>query len=144
MLNEYFVNVVNCLSSVHVSGDLEVHSGNIVTALYVEDGLVGINTETPNKQLTVNGSISSNSIIYSSYFEGIFIDWMTLTRGYKIPPIFNSSLSTGDVYDYLYSTSTTDKTYYRYIATDGSEDAYYENFSGGILSNLIAKKQIII
>ena len=67
MLNEYFVNVVNCLSSVKVSGDLEVHSGNIVTALYVEDGLVGINTETPNKELTVNGSISSNSVIYDKY-----------------------------------------------------------------------------
>jgi hypothetical protein len=88
--------------------------------------------------LTVTNTVSA------SYFKGVILDWMTLTRGYKITPVFNSSISTGDVYDYVYSTSSTDKTYYRYIATDGSEDAYYENFSGGILSNLIVKKQIIL
>jgi hypothetical protein len=144
MLNEYFVNVVNCLTSVNIYGDLEVHKDYVDTTLFVDNGMVGINTETPNKQLTVNGSISSNSIIYASYFEGIFIDWMTLVRGFKIEPVFNSSIGTGDVYDYVYSTSSTDKTYYRYIATDGSEDSFYEFFSGGVLSNLLARKQIII
>ena len=69
---------------------------------------------------------------------------MTLVRGFKITPVFNTAIGTGDVYTYVYSTSATDKTYYRYIATDGSIDAFYENFSGGNLSNLVAKKQIIL
>jgi hypothetical protein len=88
---------------------------------------------------TLTGNLSSNSKFY-----GTFIDWTTLVRGFKIEPTLNSSIGSGDVYTYVYATSSTDKTYYRYIATDGSEDSFYEIFSGGILSNLVAKKQIII
>jgi hypothetical protein len=91
-----------------------------------------------SNDLTVTNTVSAN------FYKGTLIDWMTLTRGFKIEPTFNSTIAGGDVYDYVYSSTPTDKTYYRYIATDGSEDAYYENFSGGILSNLVAKKQIII
>jgi hypothetical protein len=106
---------------------------------FTADGNVGIGTSIPNERLTVSGSISASNKIYGTVF-----DWMTLVRGFKIEPTLNSSIGSGDVYTYVYSTSSTDKTYYRYIATDGSEDSFYEIFSGGILSNLIAKKQIII
>jgi hypothetical protein len=88
--------------------------------------------------LTVTNTVSAN------FYRGTIIDWMTLTRGFKTEPTFNSTIAGGDVYDYVYESTPSDKTYYRYIATDGSEDAYYGTFSGGILSNLIAKKQIII
>jgi hypothetical protein len=91
-----------------------------------------------NNNLTVTNTVSAN------YFKGTIIDWMTLTRGFKIEPVFNSTIAGGDVYTYVYESSPSDKTYYRYIATDGSEDAYYGTFSGGILSNLIAKKKIIV
>jgi hypothetical protein len=120
-----------------ILSSVEVGFGS--TVLFVSGSRVGINTELPTVELSVNGSMSVSNKIY-----GTIIDWMTLTRGYKTEPVFNSSIGSGDVYDYIYSTPSTDKTYYRYIATDGSEDSYYENFSGGILSNLIAKKQIII
>lgn len=120
-----------------VLSSFEVGGNNAI--LFVSGGKVGVNTELPTVELTVSGSISASNKIY-----GTIIDWMTLTRGFKIEPVFNSTIAGGDVYTYVYESSPSDKTYYRYIATDGSEDAYYETFSGGILSNLIAKKKIIV
>jgi hypothetical protein len=92
----------------------------------------------------VNNNLTVTNTVSAKYFKGTIIDWMTLTRGFKIEPTFNSTIAGGDVYNYVYESSPTDKTYYRYIATDGSEDAYYETFSGGNLSNLIAKKKITV
>jgi len=123
--------------SLSVLSSFEVGGNNAI--LFVSGGKVGINTKLPSVDLTISGSISASNKIY-----GTIIDWMTLTRGYKIVPTFNSTIAGGDVYTYVYESSPSDKTYYRYIATNGSEDAYYENFSGGILSNIIAKKKVII
>ena len=123
--------------NVSVLSSFEVGGNNAI--LFVSGGKVGINTELPTVELTVSGSISASNKIY-----GTIIDWMTLTRGFKIEPVFNSTIAGGDVYTYVYESSPSDKTYYRYIATDGSEDAYYGTFSGGILSNLITKKKIIV
>jgi hypothetical protein len=51
-----------------INGDLSVLSSFEVgvgdTVLFVSGGRVGINTKLPNVELTVNGSISSNNIIY--------------------------------------------------------------------------------
>jgi len=123
--------------NVSVLSSFEVGGNNAI--LFVSGGKVSVNTKLPTVELTVSGSISASNKIY-----GTIIDWMTLTRGFKIEPVFNSTIAGGDVYNYVYESSPTDKTYYRYIATDGSEDAYYETFSGGNLSNLIAKKKIIV
>lgn len=120
-----------------VLSSFKVGSDNNV--LFVSGGKIGINTELPTVELTVNGSISASNKIY-----GTIIDWMTLTRGFKTEPTLNTTIAGGDVYNYVYESSPTDKTYYRYIATDGSEDAYYETFSGGNLSSLIAKKKITV
>jgi hypothetical protein len=92
----------------------------------------------------VNNNLTVTNTVSAKYFKGTIIDWMTLTRGFKTEPTLNSTIAGGDVYNYVYESSPTDKTYYRYIATDGSEDAYYETFSGGNLSNLIAKKKITV
>jgi uncharacterized protein YoxC len=138
-VNTNFLNLTGGIidGSLSVLSSFEVGNGD--TVLFVSGGKVGINTELPSVELTVSGSISASNKIY-----GTIIDWMTLTRGYKTVPTFNSTIVGGDVYTYVYESSPSDKTYYRYIATDGSEDAYYETFSGGILSNVIAKKEIII
>jgi hypothetical protein len=92
----------------------------------------------------VNNNLTVTNTVSAKYFKGTIIDWMTLTRGFKTEPTLNSTIAGGDVYNYVYESSPTDKTYYRYIATDGSEDSYYETFSGGNLSNLIAKKKITV
>lgn len=72
------------------------------------------------------------------------VDWMTLVRGYKTTPTLNATIATGEVWNYVYTSSPSDKTYYRFIATDGSEDAFYASFNGTTVSNLIARKGITL
>lgn len=72
------------------------------------------------------------------------IDWMTLVRGYNTTPTLLATIATGDVYTYVYNSSPSNVTYYRYIATDGSVDAFYTYYSGSTLSGLVASKSITI
>jgi hypothetical protein len=88
--------------------------------------------------------ITTTNAISSKYYYGTLLDWMTLVRGYKTSPTLLESLANGDVYEYVYSTRGSDKIYYRYISTDGSDDSFYANFTNSTLSNLIAKKDIIL
>jgi hypothetical protein len=72
------------------------------------------------------------------------INWITLVRGYKTAPTLLTTIGTGEVYSYVYTSSPSDKTYYRFVATDGSEDSFYASFNGTTLSNLVARKAITI
>jgi hypothetical protein len=120
---------------------IQTNSANWQTAYaYVSANSVNLTATNifSTNNLTVTNTVSAK------YYQGTLIDWMTLIRGYKINPSILTTTGTGDVYTYVYSTSGTDKTYYRYVATDGSEDSFYGNFSGGILSNLITTKKIIL
>lgn len=92
----------------------------------------------------VNNNLTVTNTVSAKYYQGTLLDWMTLVRGYKTVPTLLQTIAGGDVYTYTYSSSPTDKTYYRYIATDGSEDSFYGSFVSGTLSNLIAKKGIIL
>lgn len=133
-LVEYTIDVTNSF----LTNNFLPLSGGVITVNSSTDTL-RITQEGTGNALTVVGSISATDKIYGTIF-----DWMTLVRGFKTEPVFNTSTGSGDVYDYVYSTSNNDVTYYRYIANDGSEDSFYENFSGGVLTNLLAKKQIIL
>lgn len=89
--------------------------------------------------------ITTTNAISSKYYYGTLLDWMTLVRGYKTSPTLLESLANGDVYEYVYSTrGGSDKIYYRYISRDGSDDSFYANFTNSNLSDLIAKKDIIL
>jgi hypothetical protein len=88
--------------------------------------------------LTITNSISAK------YYYGTLLDWMTLIRGYNAVPTLLQTTGSGKIYTYTYATTGTDKTYYRYIATDRSEDSFYGTYTGGVLSNLVAKKTIIL
>jgi len=72
------------------------------------------------------------------------VDWMTLVRGYNTTPTLLTTITTGDIYTYVYTSSPTNITYYRYIASDGSEDGFYGTWNGSSLSNLIARKSIFL
>lgn len=94
--------------------------------------------------ITSNNVTVSNTIS-AKYLKATVLDWMTLVRGYKVVPTLNVSLPSGDVYNYVFSTNGVDVTYYRYIENDcDGEDSFYGNFSGGVLSNLIATKKITL
>jgi hypothetical protein len=92
----------------------------------------------------VNNNLTVTNTVSAKYYQGTLIDWMTLVRGYKTTPTLLATIGTGEVYTYVFATTGADKTYYRYIATDGSEDSFYGNFTNPTLSNLIARKAIII
>ena len=70
-----------------------------------------------------------------------FPTWTDLATGWNTEPVFNMTLAGGDVYDYSYDGPAI---YYRYIANDGSEDAFYENFDGVNLTGLVKQKKIAI
>jgi hypothetical protein len=114
---------------------IQTNSANWQTA-YAYVSANSVNLTATN--ITVTNTVSAK------FYQGTILDWMTLVRGYKTTPVLNVSLPAGDVYDYTFSTSGSDKTYYRYIATDGSEDSFYGNFNNPTLSNLIATKKIIL
>lgn len=92
----------------------------------------------------VTNDLTVTDTVSAKYFQGTLIDWMTLVRGYKTTPTLLATIGTGEVYTYVYATTASDRTYYRYIATNGSEDSFYGNFTNPTLSNLITTKKIIL
>jgi len=94
--------------------------------------------------IIVTNDLTVTDTVSAKFYQGTILDWMTLVRGYKTTPTLNVSLPAGDVYNYIFSTSGSDVTYYRYIANDGSEDSFYGNFTNPTLSNLITTKKIIL
>jgi len=121
--------------------DIKELSGNWQSAYaYVSANSVNL---TANN-IFVTNDLTVFDTISSKYYQGTVIDWMSLVRGYKTTPTLLETIAGGEVYQYVYTTTGTDKTYYRYIATDGSEDSFYGNFNNPTLSNLIATKAIIL
>lgn len=70
-----------------------------------------------------------------------FPTWTDLAVGWNAEPTFTAAIVGGDVYTYTYDTGIT---YYRYIADDGSIDAFYDNFDGVNLTTLIKEKKITL
>jgi hypothetical protein len=132
------------LSSLNKSNDITFvasNSANWQTA-YAYVSANSVNLTATN--VFVNNNLTVTNTVSAKYFQGTLLDWMTLVRGYKTTPTLLATIGTGEVYTYVYATTGTDKTYYRYIATDGSEDSFYGNFTNPTLSNLIARKAIIL
>jgi hypothetical protein len=69
------------------------------------------------------------------------VTWISLVTGYNAEPTLFATIASGDVYLYTYSPSTT---YYRHIASDLSEDAFYENFDGTNLTDLLVTKEVAV
>jgi hypothetical protein len=121
--------------------NVQSNSANWQTAYaYVSSNSVNLTATN----IFVNNNLTVTNTVSAKYFQGTLIDWMTLVRGYKTTPTLLQTIANGEVYTYVYATTSSDKTYYRYIATDGSEDSFYGNFSNPTLSNLITTKKIIL
>ena len=120
---------------------VQTNSANWETA-YAYVSANSVNLTATN--IFVTSDLTVTDTVSAKYYQGTLLDWMTLVRGTKTTPTLLATIGTGDVYTYVYSTATTDKTYYRYIATNGSEDSFYGNFTNPTLSNLIATKKIIL
>jgi hypothetical protein len=141
--NKLNSNFTELYDSMGFGVDTEVRSltSNWETA-YAYVSANSVNLTATN--IFVNNDLTVVDTVSAKYFQGTLIDWMTLVRGYKTTPTLLETVVGGEVYTYVYATTGTDVTYYRYIATDGSEDSFYSNFSSPTLSNLIATKAIIL
>jgi hypothetical protein len=99
---------------------------------------------------SVYTTVNSNSSTYvtltgtQTLKNKTVVDWMTLVRGYNTTPALCATIAGGDVYTYVYNSSPSNITYYRYITTDGSEDSFYSSFNGTSVSGLVASKSITL
>ena len=106
----------------------------------VANGFVGTEEEWLESLKSITTLVTSGfgeDIEYNSETQTLKIDkynWMDLARGYKEIPTLYSTTSTGTIYQYIYQTMTL----YRYIATDLSEDAFYD--SSTLTTKLCEKK----
>lgn len=106
----------------------------------VANGFVGTETEWLESLKSITNLVTSGfgeNIEYDAETQTLTIDkynWMDLARGYKEIPTLFSTTSTGTIYQYIYQTMTL----YRYIATDLSEDAFYD--SSTLTTKLCEKK----
>lgn len=95
----------------------------------VANGFVGTEAEWLESLKSITTLVTSGfgeNIEYNSETQTLKIDkynWMDLARGYKEIPTLFETTSTGTIYQYIYQTMTL----YRYIATDLSEDAFYDS-----------------
>lgn len=106
----------------------------------VANGFVGTEAEWLESLKSITNLVTSGfgeNIEYNSETQTLKIDkynWMDLARGYKEIPTLFETTSTGTIYQYIYQTMTL----YRYIATDLSEDAFYD--SSTLTTKLCEKK----
>lgn len=123
-----------------VDSDLSFAVGiNNNTKGYSNTFLLGASLSAVQENTTYVNNLSSQNKLY-----GTLLDWMTLVRGYSTTPVLTASLANGKVYAYTYYSSPSNKIYYRYIASNGSEDSFYNSFDGVTFSGLIARKSITI
>jgi len=162
--NPYFaVQVGVCMYSHSINGKILIYTQYLGTAANTVVGIMGIEQLPTSVGSTVNtvsglsskwesvyNNVNSNSATYATLTgtqtlkNKTVVDWMTLVRGYNTTPTLSATIGTGDVYTYVYNSSPSNITYYRFIATDGSTDAFYTYFSGATLSGLVASKSITI
>lgn len=135
-------------------------------SLLTDSGIInalGFTPVNPNRTLTINGvsydlsedrtwevAVASElNLDTSEYGDDISYDiatstlriakydWMDLVRGYSVRPTLFATIATGKVYEYIYDTDT----FYRFVATDKSLDAFYTEST---LTTELCRKKIII
>jgi hypothetical protein len=108
-------------------------------------GNMGAGSATPSEVVVITdlANATTNTLVTSSavksYVDNLIAkyDWMDLVRGYTTRPTLFATTATGKVYEYVYSTST----FYRFIATDKSLDAFYAESA---LTTELSRKNIIV
>jgi len=126
--------------------DVDVASNAAIAQSKISGLTTSLASKVNNTGGVVNGNLSiSGTLSASSKLYGTLIDWMTLVRGYTTTPTLCATIAGGDVYNYTYNSSPSNVIYYRYIATNGSEDSFYTYFNGtNTLSGQVATKSITL
>jgi len=73
-----------------------------------------------------------------AYLEDVILTWNYLTLNWTSKPVLNTTIASGSVYDYELDGITR----YRLVPTqyDATQDAFYSNFDGTNLANLITTR----
>ena len=124
--------------------DSEISSSSIWNSTYSTVCATSARWESVYTNVNANSSTYATLTGTQTLKNKTVVDWMTLVRGYNTTPTLLATIATGDVYTYVYNSSPSNITYYRFIATDGNTDAFYTYFSGTSLSGLVASKSITI
>ena len=99
--------------------------------------------------MTLSGRITQLSVHLASIIKALAVavdkkaekeNWMALATGFLTTEDL-AAIATGRVKKYTYAGGAVR---YRFIATNGSEDSFYLNYTNGVFSNLVASKKIII
>lgn len=85
------------------------------------------------------GGVPGKDGIQGEPGEGVETSWLGLATGFESLPIIVSTISSGVIYAYRYFGNIT---FYRYIANNGTLDAFYRSFTDGVLSDIIASKKL--
>jgi hypothetical protein len=138
MIPEYFTNNIIFLTSVDVLGRTIIHntldvyrtlmvgeSSAAASTLYVNEK-VGILTETPNVELTVNGKISSNSVIYDEI--GNSTQWNS---------IYSSSNETSANWDSVYTSVKDTSANWNSVYTTYNENSADYATTNYVISNFL-------
>lgn len=85
-----------------------------------------------------SGYITGVNLSSYATITGIQRSWNNLVMSWTEEPVLNTTVSSGEVYDYVYGGST----YYRFVPTvyNSIYDSFYESFSDPNLSNLICRR----
>lgn len=130
-----------------VAGDVSA-TGRITSNEFAGDGSLLTNvTGVDATKLPLAGGTITHDLSVGGNLYGTLVDWMTLVRGYKTTPVLSAHVAelSASVYGYTYATTGTDVEYYRLIADDNSQDAFYTYFSGvSTLTGLVATKSITL
>lgn len=120
----------------HINQTIELTNNNIVIGTNTIKAIRIKAKNTPIKHLdvlqypnvTVNYIINSNEVI----------TWEYLVMNWSVEPTLNTAITAGDVYDYTLNGTTR----YRFVPTNynPTQDAFYANFDGTNLNNLITTR----
>jgi hypothetical protein len=105
--------------------------------------------------ITTNGAtgLSAYEIAVVHGYEGTEEEWIAefMAKTWwdyilgKIRTGVETTITSGIVKEWVYSTKAgAEITFYRYKATDKSQDAFYSGFDGTLVSGLLAQKKLII
>ena len=84
-------------------------------------------------------SIAGGSYLLIQSIENqIYTTWEYLVNNWSVEPVLNATITGGEVYTYILRGTT----HYRFIPTtyDPTQDAFYSNFDGTNLTNLITTR----
>lgn len=96
-----------------------------------------VELESFKEEITKNIYVTHGS---SSTAASGALNWIDYATGFSSTPTLTQTIATGDVYTYTY----TNGTLYRLVPSGAEQDAFYNQFSGGVLSGLVAIKSLSI